>query len=238
MSTDISYIGKSIENIQRQDGDDRSELPYFTAEQALQFKPLFKFLNDKDRDILYLIFVSRKKQKDVEWLLHRSQSSLCYDIKRIRRRLKFIFYLHNVFDIFCNFVYAEERRRIESGSCELVKIGCDDSRDEKREIDHENEPFSVLEMEVLTLMFYTSSFTLTARILRISQVKVRYIYNRCLRRIEEISMWEGLNPDNQRNTGMQMWEVYEIFLQVRSNLNIIKRVYRKGRRGHSPVFFV
>jgi hypothetical protein len=79
---------------------------------------------------------------------------------------------------------------------------------------------------------------LTARILRISQVRVRYLYNRCLRRIEEIAMWEGLNPDNQRNRGMQMWEVYEIFLQVRSNLNIIKRVYRKGRMGRSPVFFV
>ena len=35
---------------------------------------------------------ARKKQKDVQRILGRSQPSLCYDIKRIRRRLKFIFY--------------------------------------------------------------------------------------------------------------------------------------------------
>jgi hypothetical protein len=97
--------------------------------------------------------------------------------------------------------------------------------------------FSVQEIEVLILMFYTSSFTLTAKILRVSQVKVRYLYNRCLQRIEEIAMCEELNGQ-RRNEGMKMWEVYEIFTQVRFNLNIIKRVYRRWHKGRRPFFIV
>ena len=141
---------------------------------------MFNFLNDKDRDILFLIFVSRKKQKDVQRILGRSQPSLCYDIKRIRYRLKFIFYLHEVFDIFVNFVR------------------------------NSSEGFSEEEMGVLTLMFYTSSFTLTSRILGISQVRTRYAYNKCLWRLHE----------------SEMYDVYEIFNNIRNNLNMVRRIYR------------
>jgi hypothetical protein len=126
--------------------------------------------------------VSRKKQKDVQSILGRSQPSLCYDIKRIRRRLRFIFYLHKVFDIFVNFVQSEQNS------------------------------FTPEEMEILTLMFYTSSFTLTSEIIDVSQVRVRYTYNKCLRRMEEL----------------ELWDAYEIFLVIRSNLNIVKRVYRQS----------
>ena len=141
---------------------------------------MFGMLNDKDRDILYLIFVSRKKQKDVQEILGRSQPSLCYDIKRIRRRLKFIFYLHSVFDIFTNFIQAQ------------------------------TEYFCPEEMEILTLMFYTSSFSLTSDILGTSQVRVRYAYDKCLERLEKL----------------EMWDVYEIFIVVRENLNMVRRVYK------------
>jgi len=64
-------------------------------------------------------------------------------------------------------------------------------------------------MEILTLMFYTSSFTMTAKMMRLSQVKTRYAYNKCLRRME----------------ALEMWEPYEIFMVIRENLNAIKRVY-------------
>lgn len=158
---------------------EQSVAPKFTIDEVRSFGPIFGFLNDKDRDILYLIFVSCKKQKDVQSVLKRSQPSLCYDIKRIRKRLKFIFYLHSVFDIFINF--------LTSGDSE----------------------FTTLEKDILTLMFYTSSFTMTAKVLGVSQVMVRYAYNKCLDRMQEL----------------EMWDVYEIFTMVRSNLNIIRRVY-------------
>lgn len=143
------------------------------------FGPIFGFLNNKDRDILYLVFVSCKKQKEVQEVLQRSQPSLCYDIKRIRKRLKFIFYLHSVSDIFTNFIKFE------------------------------SEDFTGIEKDILTLMFYTSSFTMTAKVLSVSQVMVRYTFDKCI----------------QRMLDMEMWGVYEVFSMIRENLNIIRRVY-------------
>lgn len=179
LSTTVSYVGKQVENI-RPGGVEEGVLPYFSVEQVRAFRSIFGFLNDKDRDILYLIFVSRKKQKDVQKILNRSQPSLCYDIKRIRRRLRYIFYIHSVFDIFVKF--AEEK----------------------------SQYFTPEEMEILTLMFYTSSFTMTAEMMKLSQVRTRYAYNKCLRRMEVL----------------EMWEPYEIFMVIRENLNAIRRVYK------------
>ena len=188
MPATIRYIGKRIEDVSKP-GEEGAVSQHFTVEQVREFKPILSFLNDKDRDILFLIFVSRKKQKDVQRILCRSQPSLCYDIKRIRRRLKFISYLYSVFDIFLNFVRGKK------------------------------ENFTQQEMAIMTLMFYTSSFTLTARIMDTSQVKVRYTYNKCLKRMEDLGIWEP----------------YEIFIVIRSNLNIIKRVYQKGDKSPLPL---
>lgn len=180
MSTTVSYIGNQVESIRPGNGGEEGVLPYFSVEQVRAFRSVFGFLNDKDRDILYLIFVSRKKQKDVQRILNRSQPSLCYDIKRIRRRLRYIFYIHSVFDIFVRFVQEK------------------------------TQYFTPEEMEILTLMFYTSSFTMTAEMMGMSQVRTRYAYNKCLRRMEVL----------------EMWEPYEIFMVIRENLNAIRRVYK------------
>lgn len=154
-------------------------LPHFTIDQIRTFSPMLSFLNSKDRDILLLIFVARKKQKDVQQILDMGQSSLAYDIKRIRSRLRFIFFLHSVFDVFMEFVRK-----------------------------HGND-FSHEEMEILTLMFYTSSFTQAAVVMGLSQVKVRYVFDKCLRKMEL----------------MEMWEPYELFQAIRENLNAVRRSY-------------
>jgi DNA-directed RNA polymerase specialized sigma subunit len=187
----IARIGRHIENVKRQIEDEETVPQTLTVDQVRAFRSIFCFLNGKDRDILYLIFVSKKKQKEVQSILRRSQPSLCYDIKRIRRRLKFIFYLNSVFDIFIEFVRS-------------------------------NSPlFSAEELDILTLMFYTSSFTQTAAILKISQVRVRYSFDKCIRRMEEA----------------EMWAVYEIFSVIRGNLNIVKRKYKDVGEFMSEVFF-
>lgn len=180
MSTTINYIGHDVENLSPTGVSDYLVLPYFSVDQVKAFRSIFSFLNDKDRDILYLIFVSRKKQKEVQKIMNRSQPSLCYDIKRIRHRLRYIFYIHSVFDIFLRFTQDK------------------------------SEYFTSEEMGILTLMFYTSSFTITADIMKLSQVRTRYAYNKCLKRMEVLGMWEQ----------------YEIFMTIRENLNSIRRVYR------------
>jgi hypothetical protein len=179
--TSIRCVGRCVEALRGRSGQEAPDIPGFSVEQVRGFRPILSFLNEKDRDILYLIFVSRKKQKDVQRILGRSQPSLCYDIKRIRRRLHFIFYLHSVFDIFVGF---------------LGKSGMDGS-------------FEPVELDVLTMMFYTTSFTMTAKALRMRKVRVRAVFDRCLRKMED----------------MEAWEVYEIFVVIRSNLNIIRRTY-------------
>jgi succinate dehydrogenase flavin-adding protein (antitoxin of CptAB toxin-antitoxin module) len=173
-----------------EDGD----IPHFNIEQVRSFRSVFRFLNDKDRDILYLIFVSRKKQKDVQRIMGRSQPSLCYDIRRIRERIRFIVYLHSVFDIFVSFI----RRK----ACY----------------------FTPSEIEILTLMFYTSSFTAVSGLMGMSQVRVRYSFNKCLRRMEFIAgkMWE----EGRKEDSYEMWEVYEILKTVQGNLNVVRRGYK------------
>lgn len=160
-------------------------VPHFSPDQVRTFKPIFTFLNDKDVDILYLIFVSGKRQMDVTRILKRTQSSLAYDLKRIRRRLKFIHYLHEVFDIFLDFVRRER----------------------------ESDCFTSEELGILTLMFYTSSYSLTARVIGSTPTRVRNTYVKCIRRMEE----------------RDMWDAYEIFTVIQANLNVVKRVYPQGK---------
>lgn len=194
-------MGRRVETlgVDRERNDD-FVLPYFSVEQVRSFRSIFGFLNDKDRDILFLIFVSRKKQKDVQRLMGRSQPSLCYDIKRIRRRLKFIFYLHSVFDDFMLFMKTQ-------------------TEDCRAKTQAKQEPvFTMEDLEILTLMFYTSSFTMTASLLRISQVRARYSYNKCLNR-----MWE-----------LEMFDIYEIFNIIRKDLNIVRRWCRGEKDGATP----
>lgn len=180
MSVQANAVGAQIERLSKKKYEGTLACPRFTVDQLRLFRPVLSFLNAKDRDILYLVFVSGKKQKDVQEILGRSQPSLCYDIKRIRKRLKFIFYLNSVFDIFMEFLASPP------------------------------DNFELFELEVMLLMYYTSSFTMTSEVLGVSQVKVRYSFDRCLRKLEE----------------HELWEVYEIFMVVRNNLNLVRRAYR------------
>lgn len=160
---------------------------YMDLADVALFQNAFGFLNNKDRDILYLIFVSRKKQKEVQRILKRSQPSLCYDIKRIRKRLKFIFYIQSVVDIYLKFL-----------------------RD-VQEDDYRAAQFSSAEISILTLMLYTSSFAMTGSVIGRPAVKVRYVFLRSLEKMKQ----------------ERMWDIYEIFVIVKNNLNMIRRVYRE-----------
>lgn len=148
-----------------------------TIDQVKMLQPFLSFLNPRDRDVLYLIFLSGKRQTDVASVLGRTQPALCYDIRRIKQRLSFISYLHSVFDIFYNFIVNEDNI------------------------------FRPKEIEVFSLMYYCTSFTVAAQILGAKQVDIRNNYDEYLQRMK-------------RN---KLWEVYEVFQAIRHNLNIVKR---------------
>lgn len=181
MSLQVNYIGKDIESIKGVDSDGE-ESPYLTVENIKYFKPMFSFLNPKDRDILYLIFLSRKKQKEVQDIMQRGQPSLCYDIKQIRRRLKCISYLHSVIDEFNDYITSE------------------------------SNPLSEQERAIMTMMFYSTSYIISAETLKMSQVKVSAVFDRCIKKLRKD----------------KVWNIYEICLTVKDNLNIVKRTYRRN----------
>lgn len=177
----IKYIGQNIEAISnaREPLREKVNVPVFEPSSVSDFENIFRFLNNKDRDILYLIFVAKKRQRAVQQILRRSQPSLCYDIKRIRRRLEFIYYLHSVSDIFLDFLETKAYH------------------------------YDAHSIEIMTAMFYTTSLTHTATVLRCPQLRVRYRFEKIIKRMETLGHWD----------------VYEIFKAIRSNLNIVRRVY-------------
>ena len=174
----ITYVGSTVEKL-----NDKSQeyIPILTPYHLSLFRPMFSYLNPKDRDILYLIFVSGKSQLDVMKILKRGQPSLCYDIKRIRDRIRLIFFVINSLDVYTNFLESDDRGK-----------------------------FTEDEIAAMTAMLYTTSYTVSADVAGISQVKVRYLFLRAM--------------DKLRESGI--WSVYELMVVVRNNMNLIKRVYR------------
>lgn len=150
-----------------------------TKEQLEECKGILKYLNDKDLDILYLIFVSGKKQSEVQFLLNRTQPSLSYDIRRIKSRLEYICYMNEKKDEFIDFIRTSK------------------------------DTYSSEEKDILTSMFFTTSLTHSAEILNCRQSKVRYLFERLIKKMKK-------NKD---------WEMYELFFYIKNNLNIIKRNY-------------
>jgi len=190
MSLQVNYIGKDIENVKgvEEEGEDS---PYLSLDNIKYFKPMFSFLNPKDRDILYLIFLSKKKQKEVQDIMQRGQPSLCYDIKQIRKRLKCISYLQSVYDIFTKFVTEDSKQIIESDL---------------------KPAFTDQERGIMTLMFYSTSYIITAETLKMSQVKISSTFDKCIDKLRK----------------HKLWELYEICYTIRDNLNIVKRTYRRN----------
>ena len=161
MSISVKYIGQDIENLGNNNVVAKRDVLHITPEQLRNFKSVFRLLNKKDRDILYLIFVSRMKQKVVQDILNRSQPSLCYDIKRIKERVHFIRYLNSVSDIFINF------------------------------LNNHRDNLSKETIDVMMAMFHTTSLTLSSEVLGMPQVKIRQSFdNECMEYLKKNKIWD------------------------------------------------
>ena len=181
-----SSIGENIERVESSAHISESPhaKPSFTVDHLRAFRPILSFLNAKDRDILYLVFVSGKKQKHIQEILGRTQPSLCYDIKRIRKRLKFVFYINSVFDVFLDFIFDPP------------------------------EYLTSHDIELMVVMFYTTSFTMSAEIIG-CDMNTRYTYDKILEKLAE----------------HKQWDIYEILMAIRKNLNIVRRECRTNVDG-------
>lgn len=179
----IKYYGKLLEDLKLGTKEDQIEkMPVVLTENDVPYlSDIFNFLNNKDKDILYLIFVSGKTQTDLVRMLHRSQPSLSYDIKRIKQRVRFICYLHSQFSVFVDWL-----------------------RDK-------SQTFTPEEVMVLTLMYYTTSFSQSSRVSKLKPTRIRYVFDKALAKLEE-------NED----------DIFEFFSNIRNNLNVVRRVYLRA----------
>ena len=179
----IKYYGKLLDELNLGSKEDQQErIPTVLTEDDFPFlSDIFNFLNNKDKDILYLIFISGKTQTDLVRILHRSQPSLSYDIKRIKDRVRFICYLHSQFGTFIKW------------------------------LKNATDNFSPEEVMVLTLMYYTTSFSQSSRVSRLKPTRIRYIFDKALKRLEEVDPL-----------------MFEFFVNIRNNLNVVRRVYLRA----------
>ena len=179
----VKYYGKLLEELQLGTKEEHLErAPVVLTENDVPYlSDIFNFLNNKDKDILYLIFVSGKTQTDLVRILHRSQPSLSYDIKRIKQRVRFICYLHSQFGTFLD--WLKERSQI----------------------------FTPEEVMILTLMYYTTSFSQSSRVSRLKPTRIRYVFDKVLIKLQENDV-----------------VIYEFFCNIRNNLNVVRRVYLRA----------
>jgi hypothetical protein len=186
----IKLYGKLLEELKLLDKTSVYDtLPTLLNDQdAVSLVNILSFLNNKDRDILFLTFINGKAQTDIMQLLKRSQPSLSYDIKRIRERVGFICKLLSYFNDFMTFLSSEQARQMPSE-----------------------------QVMVLTLMYFTTSFSQAARITGLKPTRIRYVFDKlvndtpnCQAPIKQL--------DEPRLT--------ELFTHIRQNLNAVRRSYR------------
>jgi hypothetical protein len=148
----ISYYGKLLEELKltsREETINTSPM-ILTEHDVPNLTSILNFLNNKDKDILFLIFISDKTQTDIVHILRRSQPSLSYDIGRIKKRIRFICYLHSFFPQFIEWLTQR------SG--------------------HYNSE----QVMVFTMMYFTTSFSQSSRVSGLKPTRIRYIFDKTL----------------------------------------------------------
>jgi hypothetical protein len=182
LSLKIRYYGKLLEELNFSSKEDtlRNVPVILTEEDVPQLANILNFLNNKDKDILFLTFISAKTQTDIVRLMKRSQPSLSYDIKKIKKRIKFICYLHSLFPNFLKWLEEDSHEL----TCEQVMI--------------------------LTLMYFTTSFSHSSKVSNIKSARVRYIFDKTTKILKK----------DKKNI-----VIYDIFNNIRKNLNSLRREY-------------
>jgi len=77
-------------------------------------------------------------------------------------------------------------------------------------IENRASDFSEVERSILIAMFYTSSYYSSSVVLGCSQVRVRFVFSKCLSLLRDL----------------KMWDIYEMFVIIRDNLNMVRRFYK------------
>ena len=113
----------------------------------------FRFFGQKDMDIIYLYFLSGKKQEDMVKILGKSQPAISYDVTRIKEQIDFVIRLVSSIDDFIMFI-----------------------------VDDDNK-LNTYDREMLTLFFYSTSIVKTSRLMGINNITCRSHLNTVVNRL-------------------------------------------------------
>ena len=148
----------------------------------------FRFFGSADMDIIYMYFISNKKQNELSNFFNKTQPAISYDVTRLKKQVEFVMYIVSVFDCVVDFL-----SRKDTG-------------------------LSTYEIDLLTIFFFTTSFIKTSKVINSQQVTVRCQINRTIEKIKENGYPEiykifqkincnlnkvkkNLEDDLQKNTG-------------------------------------
>ena len=113
----------------------------------------FRFFGKKDMDIIYLYFLSGKKQEDLVQILGKTQPAISYDVTRIKEQIGFVVKLEASIDDFVMFIIDD------------------------------NNQLNTYDREMLTLFFYSTSIVKTSRLMGIGNITCRSHLNTIVNRL-------------------------------------------------------
>lgn len=116
----------------------------------------FRLFGLKDMDMIYLYFLSEKRQQDIKNITQKTQPAVSYDVSRIKKQMDFVINIISSFDEFIAFII-----RPDNG---LKKF----------------------ERELLLVFFYSTSIVKTSKILGFGQISCRVKILRAIKRVKEL----------------------------------------------------
>jgi len=155
-----SFYGKELERLDVQRIEPKVSAIFSSVEDLKLLFDNMYLLDAEDRDLMLLLFICQKRQEDIGVLFDVTQEAVSYQMKKLRSRIRFI-------------------KRLRSVQPQV---------DEFFEFVVGTSDIPVHFIESAALMFFTTSQTISARILGVNQATVRYRFSSFVDAMKKIAV--------------------------------------------------
>lgn len=120
----------------------------------------FRLFSKSDLDIIYLYYLSNKKQHEIKDMLEKTQPAISYDVTRIKQQIEFVVRIVAKIDDFVMFIVDEKNG------------------------------LTLKERELLLVFFYSTSIVKTSIILKQNQITCRTRIRKAIQRLKQLGYTE------------------------------------------------
>lgn len=120
----------------------------------------FHFFGSRDMDIIFLYFLSKKRQEELVDILEKTQPAISYDVNRIRHQIDFVVKMVSFVDAFVFFIVDE------------------------------NNGLTTREKEILIALFFSNSLLKTSKILGMNNITCRSHIFLTIRKLKQLGYIE------------------------------------------------